>query len=154
MLWFTKTGNSPELFQVFAPWYSLLRCLNPFSMAVLAKSWKLTSFWHNVILRLQACSLVLLQHILRLNYMLAIRPQSNMVKNLPKMLLGISQIFYLLCSSCSPLYLYYALIWTTLMQKFYYMNVLLEYLQYKNESVMISMHFSAFWKFYYKVLNH
>ena len=30
------------------------------------------------------------------------RPQSNMFKNLPKMLLGISQIFFLLCSSWFP----------------------------------------------------
>ena len=36
------------------------------------------------------------------------RPQANILKNLPKMLLGISQNFYLLCSSCFPLCLYYA----------------------------------------------
>ena len=51
-----------------------------------------------------------------------------MLKNLPKMFLGISLNFYLLCSPCSLLCLYYAPIGTKL-------NVLLEYLQYKNRSI-------------------
>ena len=37
-----------------------------------------------------------------------IRPQSNMLKKLPKMLLEYSQNFYVLCSSYFPLCLYYA----------------------------------------------
>ena len=36
------------------------------------------------------------------------RPQSNMLKKLPKMLLEYCQNFYLLCSSYFPLCLYYA----------------------------------------------
>ena len=38
-----------------------------------------------------------------------VRPESNMLKILPKLLSGISQNFHLLCPSVLPLCLYYAL---------------------------------------------
>ena len=43
------------------------------------------------------------------------RPQSDMRKKVPKLLLEYPHNFYLLCSSCFPLCLYYAPISTTLM---------------------------------------
>ena len=62
-----------------------------------------------------------------------------------------NQKFYQLCSSCFPLCLYYAPIWTT---KFYCLNVLLEYLRHNDIDLFDSMHFSAFWMFYLSVLSH
>ena len=49
------------------------------------------------------------------------RPESNMLKRLPKMLLGISQTFHLLCSSVLPLCLHYALTLAT------FLTIILEY---------------------------
>ena len=52
--------------------------------------------------------------LLILSYTTISRPQLNMLKSFPKILLGISQNFYLLCSSSFPLRLYYAPIRTTM----------------------------------------
>ena len=52
-------------------------------------------------------SYAVLNHAHQGEELLAKLMQSNILKNLPKIHLGISQKFYLLCSSCFPLYLYY-----------------------------------------------